>query len=50
VRDDGTLRYFNGYVFDFRFIKHDAGVAYNDMELLPWLVFFHYRRDNYLCS
>ena len=35
VRDDGTLRYFNGYVFDFRFIKHDAGVAYNDMDLLP---------------
>ena len=48
VRDDGTLRYFNGYVFDFRFIKHDAGFAYYDMVLLPWLAFLRYRRDNYL--
>lgn len=48
VRDDGKVRYFNGYVFDFRFIKHDAGFAYYDMVLLPWLAFLRYRRDNYL--
>ncbi len=48
VRDDGKLRYFNGHVFDFRFIKHDAGFAYYDMVLLPWLAFLRYRRDNYL--
>ncbi len=48
VRDDGKVRYFNGYVFDFRFLKHDAGFAYYDMVLLPWLAFLRYRRDNYL--
>jgi type VI secretion system secreted protein VgrG len=48
VRDDGTVRYFNGYVFDFRFIKHDAGFSYYDMVLLPWLAFLRYRRDNYI--
>src|SRR5574343_1305572 len=48
VRNDGTVRYFNGYVFDFRFIKHDAGFATYDMVLLPWLAFLRYRRDNYL--
>lgn len=48
VRDDGTVRYFNGYVFDFRFIKHDAGFSYYDLVPLPWLAFLRYRRDNYL--
>ncbi len=48
VRDDGSLRYFNGYVFDFRFVKNDAGFSYYDMVLLPWLAFLRYRRDNYL--
>ncbi len=48
VRDDGSLRYFNGYVFDFRFIKNDAGFSYYDLVLLPWLAFLRYRRDNYL--
>ncbi|WP_232520342.1 type VI secretion system Vgr family protein [Ralstonia solanacearum] len=48
VRDDGSQRYFNGYVFDFRFVKNDAGFSYYDMVLLPWLAFLRYRRDNYL--
>lgn len=48
VREDGGQRYFNGYVFDFRFIKNDAGFSYYDMVLLPWLAFLRYRRDNYL--
>ncbi|WP_354684941.1 type VI secretion system tip protein TssI/VgrG [Cupriavidus necator] len=48
VREDGSLRYFNGYVFDFRFVRNDAGFSYYDMVLLPWLAFLRYRRDNYL--
>lgn len=48
VRDDGSRRYFNGYVFDFRFVKNDAGFSYYDMVLMPWLAFLRYRRDSYL--
>jgi type VI secretion system secreted protein VgrG len=48
VRDDGSLRYFNGYVFDFRFVRNDAGYSTYDMVLLPWLAFLRLRRDNYL--
>src|ERR1700761_6557602 len=45
VRDDGTLRYFNGYVFAFRFIKTDGGFAFYQMELKPWLAFPLLRQD-----
>ncbi|QUP55471.1 type VI secretion system tip protein VgrG [Ralstonia syzygii] len=48
VREDGSLRYFNGYVFEFRFVRNDAGFSYYDMVLRPWLAFLAYRRDNYL--
>ncbi len=46
VRDDGKVRYFNGYVFDFRFLKHDAGFAHYQMTLRPWLAFLRQRRNN----
>ena len=39
VREDSSSRYFNGYVFDFRFVKNDAGFSYYDMVLLPWMAF-----------
>src|SRR5471032_32812 len=45
VRDDGTLRYFNGYVFVFRFVKTDGGFAFYQMELKPWLAFLRLRQD-----
>lgn len=45
VRDDGTLRYFNGYVFSFRFVKTDGGFAFYQMELKPWLAFLRLRQD-----
>ncbi|WP_295990334.1 type VI secretion system Vgr family protein [Rugamonas sp.] len=45
VRDDGTLRYFNGYVFAFHLVKTDGGFAYYHMELRPWLAFLRLRRD-----
>jgi type VI secretion system secreted protein VgrG len=46
VRNDGTLRYFNGYVFDFRFVRTDAGFAFYSMTLKPWLAFLQLRQDS----
>ena len=48
VREDGSMRYFNGYVFEFRFVKTDGGHAFYDMVLLPWLAYLRLRQDNYL--
>jgi type VI secretion system secreted protein VgrG len=45
VRDDGSLRYFNGYVFEFRFVKTDGGFAFYQMVLKPWLAFLRLRGD-----
>ena len=53
VRADGSLRYFNGYVTEFQFLKTDGGFAFYTMVLGPWLSFaklhedcvsFHYKR------
>jgi type VI secretion system secreted protein VgrG len=46
VRDDGSLRYFNGYVFEFQFVKTDGGFAFYHMVLKPWLAFLRLRQDN----
>jgi hypothetical protein len=46
VRDDGSLRYFNGYVFEFRFVRTDGGFAFYHMVLKPWLAFLRLRQDN----
>ncbi|WBS02111.1 type VI secretion system tip protein TssI/VgrG [Pseudoduganella sp. SL102] len=48
VREDGTLRYFNGYVFEFRRESTDGGLVYYSMVLGPWLAYLRLRRDNYL--
>jgi type VI secretion system secreted protein VgrG len=48
VREDGSLRYFNGYVFEFRMVKTDGAQAYYDMVLSPWTAYLRLRRDNYL--
>lgn len=48
ARTDGGQRWFNGYVFDFRFVRNDAGFTYYLAELRPWLAFLRYRKDNYL--
>lgn len=47
-RTDGGQRWFNGYVFDFRFVRNDAGFTYYQAELRPWMAFLRYRQDNYL--
>ena len=46
VRDDGSLRYFNGYVGQFRLLHADGGFAAYRMVLQPWLAFARLRQDN----
>ena len=46
VRQDGSLRYFNGYVTQFSFIRTDGGFAFYKMVLEPWLAFAKLRMDN----
>ncbi len=48
VRGDGSLRYFNGYVFEFRLAKTDGSVAFYSMVLKPWLAYLKLRKDNFL--
>ncbi|MDR2871391.1 MAG: type VI secretion system tip protein VgrG [Xanthomonadaceae bacterium] len=48
VRKDRSFRYFNGYIFEFRRIKTDGGLAFYEMKLGPWLAFLKFRTDNYL--
>ena len=46
LRENGTLRYMNGYVGTFRFIRTDGGFAYYQMVLSPWLAFARLRQDS----
>lgn len=46
VRQDGSLRYFNGYVTEFSFLRTDGGFAFYHMVLEPWLAFAKLRMDN----
>lgn len=46
VREDGSLRYFNGYITEFRFLRSDGGFAFYQMLLEPWLAFARLRKDN----
>jgi len=45
VRQDGSLRYFNGYVTGFRFLRSDGGFAFFEMVLEPWLALTRLRKD-----
>ncbi|ALN58677.1 type VI secretion system Vgr family protein [Lysobacter enzymogenes] len=47
-RGGGSVRHFNGYVFEFRRARADGGWSRYDMVLLPWLAFLRLRKDNYL--
>ena len=46
VREDGSLRYFNGYITEFRFLRSDGGFAFYKMVLEPWLAFARLRKDS----
>jgi len=45
VREDGSLRYFNGYITAFRFVRSDGGFAFYQMLLEPWLAFARLRKN-----
>lgn len=45
MRHDGSSRYFNGYVFNFKFIKNNGAFSHFEMLLKPWLTFLKYRTD-----
>lgn len=44
VREDGSLRYFNGYITEFRFLRSDGGFAFYQMVFEPWLAFARLRK------
>ncbi|MDQ2818960.1 MAG: type VI secretion system Vgr family protein, partial [Pseudomonadota bacterium] len=46
VRADGSLRYFNGHVTEFRFVRTDGGFAFYEMILEPWMAFTRLRKDS----
>ncbi|MDN4053305.1 type VI secretion system tip protein TssI/VgrG [Massilia sp. YIM B02763] len=46
VREDGSLRYLNGYITEFRFLRSDGGFAFYQMVLEPWLAFARLRKDS----
>ncbi|WP_426197215.1 type VI secretion system Vgr family protein [Massilia sp. DWR3-1-1] len=46
VRAGGSLRYFNGYITEFTFLRTDGGFAYYKMVLEPFLAFARLRQDN----
>jgi type VI secretion system secreted protein VgrG len=46
VREDGSLRYFNGYVFEFRRDCTDGAQVYYNMVLVPWMSYLRLRRNN----
>lgn len=46
VRENGSLRYFNGHITEFRFLRTDGGFAFYQMVLEPWLAFARLRKDN----
>ncbi|UVW28741.1 type VI secretion system Vgr family protein [Massilia sp. H6] len=46
VREDGSLRYFNGHITEFRFLRSDGGFAFYQMLLEPWLAFARLRKDS----
>ena len=46
VRDDGSVRYFNGYIFELRLLRTDGGFAFYRMVLKPWLAYLRLRHDS----
>lgn len=46
VRADGSLRHYNGYVFEFGRSRTDGGVATYRMVLRPWMAFLRLRKNS----
>ena len=45
MRHDGSSRFFNGFIFSFKFLKNDGGYSRYEMILKPWLAFLRHRQD-----
>ncbi|QGZ43184.1 type VI secretion system tip protein VgrG [Pseudoduganella flava] len=45
LRDDGSVRHFNGYITEFRYMKTDGGFVYYYAVLEPWLAFAKLRKN-----
>lgn len=45
VRNNGSLRFFNGYVSAFQMVRADGGLAFYHMVLTPWLAFARLTED-----
>lgn len=48
LRNDGSFRYFNGYIFSFRFVRTDGDIAFYEAEIGPWLRYLTLRKNNRL--
>ncbi|PMS14351.1 type VI secretion system tip protein VgrG [Trinickia dabaoshanensis] len=48
LRNDGSFRYFNGYIFAFRLVKTDGGIAFYEAEMGPWVRYLTLRKNNRL--
>ena len=48
MRDDTTVRYFNGLCFEFALLRIESGVAVYQMVLRPWLALFKFRSNHFL--
>jgi type VI secretion system secreted protein VgrG len=48
VRSDGSLRYFSGYIFNFRRRHSDGGITFYEAKLCPWFRFLGLRKNSYL--
>jgi type VI secretion system VgrG family protein len=46
LRNDGSVRYFSGYIFAFRHVKTDGGIACYEAQVGPWLRYLKYRKNN----
>jgi type VI secretion system secreted protein VgrG len=47
VQAGGTLRYFSGYVFEFR-LKKAGAIAFYEVKLGPWMKYLSLRQDSYI--
>lgn len=48
LRNDGSYRYFNGYIFSFRLVRTDGGIAFYEAEMGPWMRYLALRQNNRL--
>ena len=48
VRQDGSLRYFSGYVLSFQRCHSDGSITFYEAKLGPWLKFLNMRKNSYL--